>query len=173
MNLRLATLTDLPILVGMMRSYLREQQAEGCTVRFTTRSLDAYRDLARRYLSGQLDGVIVVAEEASRVGEVVALAMAGEPGVPPMLDNTLGRQANVWLVWVDPAYRKTGLALSMLSWGRPYLVGMGFETATMTVREGNDLGERLTLAYGAAPSERMYHFRLEEEPRHGRKQQQG
>jgi GNAT superfamily N-acetyltransferase len=161
---RLATMADLETVIVMLRSYLREQQMGGSPVLFTRQTLDVYRDMARCYLSGLMEGLVVLAEDE---GEVVGFALSGEEMAPPALETDLGRMAQVWLVWVDPTYRKTGAALGMLSWGRPHLLERGFERACMCIRKGNDLGEKLTLSYGARPVERMYHFDLQKEPRHG------
>lgn len=165
--MRFATEEDLPRIETMLRSYLQEEEDRGSPVRFTRKTLDWYRDLARAYVLGGAFGVVVLGEVDSEAGtEVAGFALSGEdPGVPRW-DHSLGRVAVVWIAWVAREHRKSGIGLRMLHFGRPRLLELGFETAVMSVRTGNAEGQALTLGFGAGPAEAAYHFRLEEEP-HG------
>jgi ribosomal protein S18 acetylase RimI-like enzyme len=162
---RLATPADLPAWEDRLRAYLLEQE-KSSPVRLTRRTLDWYRNLAHSYLKGSLFGVLVL---AMKEAEMTGFALGGEDPGTPHLDTNLGRQAVVWLVWVDPAHRQSGLGLGMLSFGRPHLVELGFETAVMSVRAANAEGVRLTEAFGARLEELIYLFPLREEPHHGQR----
>lgn len=148
----------------MLRHYLSEQEKVG-TVRLTRRTLDVYRDIGRSYTSGGLFGTLVFAERDSGVGpQPFGFALAGEDFTGLRLDTTLGRVAFVWLVWVTPSERQTGAGLAMLLFGRPRLLELGFETASLGVREGNTEGHALSRAFGATVNERQYLFPLKEAP---------
>ena len=165
MNLRFAHFQDLKKLDPMLRDYLHEQREAGSPVLPTQRTFNAYRDMARAYLSGSLFGVLVLAEDE---GTPVGFVLAGEnTSGGTRFDTSLGKVAYVWLVWVAPHVRKHGVGLSMLSFGRPRLVELGFNVAAMTVREDNTEGQALTLAFGASPTEREFLFDLAEKPHHG------
>lgn len=156
---RLALSSDLGAFEEMLRAFLLEQAAAGSTVQVTRRTVDWYRDLARSYVLGSLFGVLVLAEEGAPVG----FALAGEDLGQPRLDSDLGRQAAVWAVWVNPAHRKHGTGLAMLSFGRPLLVDQGFQTAVTSVREGNVEGDALTRGFGARPMEQLFRVALRED----------
>lgn len=159
---------DFPRFEAMLRLYLAEEEERGSPVRFTHRTLNWYRELGRSYLWGQAHGVIVFGEVESEAGkEVAGFALSGESHDSPW-DHNLGRIAVVWIVWVATEHRKSGIASTMLRFGRSRLVEMGFETAVMSVRYGNQEGQGLTLGFGAGAAEAAYHFRLEEEPRGAR-----
>lgn len=163
--MRIATQADLPQFELMLRGYLAEQEAVGSPVLFTRMTLDWYRDLAWDYVTGSRFGVIVLGEVESEAGqEVVGFAMAGEGG-QPHLDTNLGRVAVVWIDWVAPEHRKARVGVSMLLFGWPTLLEMGFDTAAMSVREGNEQGEALCRSFGAFPVERFFHYPLKEAPR--------
>jgi len=163
--MRLATLEDLPQVELMLRGYLAEQEGDGSPVLLTRKTLDWYRDLARSYLAGSQFGVVVLGEVESEAGpEVVGFALSGESG-PPHLDTNLGKVAIVWIDWVTGEHRKSGVGLGMLLFGWPSLVEMGFDTAMMSVREGNPGGAALCRAFGAFPVEQHFHYPLKETPR--------
>ena len=147
----------------MLRLYLAEQQAAGDPVLLTTRSVDGFRALASSYLTGSLFGIVVLAETPKGPAGFV---LVGEQPGQPMLDTTLGRVANVWIAWTPQDRRKGGVALAMLSFGRPYLVEMGFKTASMSVRADNERGRRLSESFGAVLAEHFYTFPLAEQPAH-------
>jgi GNAT superfamily N-acetyltransferase len=153
-GVRLAGSEDLTQLGQLIRAYLREQAAEGGPVRFTQTSLDWYRNLARSYLLGSLFGAVTIAEGGA------GFAMGGEDPGTPRLDTDHGRTAVVWIAYVEPAYRKTGLAIALLACGLPKIVEMGFKTAMMGVLEGNQAGHGLCRAFGAELTERSYRFTL-------------
>lgn len=161
MKLRLATLSDLPVVTKLLRAFLAEQDGR-TPVQFTRRTLDAYLDWFRQYLEGGLAGVVVLAEDEDGPA---GMAVGGAGVGPCLLDLNLGRVALVSVVWVVPSQRKHGLALQMLSFGQPHLVEMGFVTATMTAWEDNAEGHALCRAFGASPAERTYHFPLQEADR--------
>jgi len=163
-NYRFATTSDLPKVNHLMWRYLCEQEASGSPVRATKHTLDAYRDLARAYLAGGMFGVVVLAEKS--LGDPVGFALAGEDVGRLRYDTTLGKVAFVWLIWVTYEFRKSGTALGMLTFGRPRLLELGFETASMSVRENNPEGQALTLAYGGVLAEREYLFALSGTPAH-------
>lgn len=158
MNLSLATPADIPRLTEATRQYLTEQAKLGGTVLLTPRTLDFYRDLLRSYLMGSLFGTVVIAEDPDR--HLAGFALAGEPTSPPSIDTSYGKMLVVWLVWVAPEHRQSGLGLKMLLYGQPYAVSQGFETAVMHVREGNPMGQGLTESFGATPHEQAYLFDL-------------
>jgi len=155
---------DLAPFDAMLRAYLREEENLGSPVRLTVQTLDSYRKLAGAYVRGAMAGVIVFAEED---GRPVGFAMAGEDTAASGIETTLGRVAFVWIAWVEEAHRKAGVGLSMLKYGRPRLLDLGFQTASMNTREGNSVGEALCAAYGAREVERVYHVPLAREPGHG------
>ena len=157
---------DLAEFDRMLRSYLREEENRGSPVKFTVQTLDSYRKLAGAYLRGSLAGVIVFAEED---GKTVGFALAGEDTASSGIETTLGRVAFVWIAWVEESHRKAGVGLSMLKYGRPRLLDLGFQTASMNTREGNPEGEALCAAYGAQEVERVYHVPLAREPGHGQR----
>lgn len=161
--MRFATVEDFGLIEIMLRSYLAEQEAVGSPLRFTRRTLDWYRDLIWSYLEGKESGAIVLGEVSSEAGEEVAgFAMGGEsPGESPV-DLSIGRMAQVWVVWVTPEHRRSGLALSMLRFGQPRLVEMGFETAVMSSRAANQQGNALCRSFGAFNVENFYQFSLGE-----------
>ena len=170
MKYEFATTKELPAIERMIRLYLAEQEDNGSPVQLTKRTVDAYRLLASSYLVGSLFGVVVLAilETAEAAPETVGFALAGEDIGLPRFDTSLGRLAQVWIDFVEPAYRKSGAGIGMLLFGRSRLLELGFETAAMSVREGNTAGRALTEAYGSRFVERLYHFSLKEEP-NGRK----
>jgi hypothetical protein len=61
---------------------------------------------------------------------------------------------------MSPDYRRSGLMMKMLVFGQPYAVAMGFETAVMSVREGNPMGLGLAEAFGSTLNERSLVFDL-------------
>lgn len=166
MDYRLATYADLESVSNLLRYYLQEQWASGDPIIPTNRSVQTYHDLVRGYINGSSFGIVILAEQQ---GEVVGFVLTGEHPSRNAFDTTLGKVAVVWIAWTHPAHRKGGTALGMLSFGRPHLVAMGFQTATMTVRSNNEQGRALTLAFGAEPAESTYLFPLAEEPAHLRR----
>lgn len=164
---------DLAAFDEMLRGYLLEEEKAGSPVRLTVRTLEFYRSLAFAYTIGSLFGTLVFAEAESPVGgQPIGFALAGESGMPPALDLAHGRTAQVWITWVDPAHRQGGVGLGMLAFGEPRLLELGFELASMSFREGNELGEKLGRSFGAFPVERFYHYRLGGTD-HGRRIQTG
>lgn len=163
LGLRLATSKDLPQVELMIRRYLAEAEKASPRVRLNRRSVDRYRDLALAYVRGSLAGVVVIAGTEKPVG----LAMGGEDLGQPYLDGGWGRTATVWIAWVAPEARQSGLALKMLYWGLPHLVELGFDTALMGVLETNTAGRALTEAFGAQLTERLYAYPLKEKPHGG------
>jgi ribosomal protein S18 acetylase RimI-like enzyme len=157
MNLRFATLEDFPDIERLLRLYLAEQEDGGSVVRFTLRTLDAHRDMIRQYLTGQMLGIVRIAEDEE--GNAVGFGYAGEDHGPCPYDTTLGKVANVWVMWVAEGHRKQGAALEMLTSSQERFAELGFDTAMMTVREGNEEGLQLSLAFGAQPLERILYFR--------------
>lgn len=158
--IRFGRQSDLPAFELALRSYLLEQRTLGSPVRVTRQTVDFYRGLCESYLRGSLFGFLILAEEA---GRLVGFVLVGEDTGPPVLDTSLGRMAIVWLTWVAEPFRKTRLALGMLRFGRPRAVELGFETASMLVREGNLQGSALARAFGAKPAEQILHFQIKEE----------
>ena len=172
MKYEFATTKELPAIERMIRLYLAEQEDSGSPVQLTKRTVDAYRLLASSYLVGSLFGVVVLAyvETAEAAPELVGFALAGEEISPLAFDTTLGRVAFVWQVWVAPEHRKAGAGLGMLTFGRPRLLELGFQTASMSVRAENQESRALCEAFGAKLVELNLHYPLKEEP-HGRRQQ--
>lgn len=152
---RLAVAADLPVIEEMLRSFLLEQLAQGSPVQVTRRTMTWYRDLVRSYVRGSLFGVVVLALEGE---QPVGLAVAGEDVGEPRLDTSYGRTAVVWGAWVEPAHRKQGTALAMLSYGQPFLMEQGFVGAVMSAREDNREAEALISSFGAHLVERIYRF---------------
>lgn len=152
---------DLSCFDELLRRYLMEESKAGSPVRMTRRTLDFYRDLARGYLIGAESGVLVFAGEDSAVGpQPVGFALAGGSPFFPWIDTEYGKTATVWIAWMEPRFRQKGTALGMLAFGEPQLLEMGFEVAAMSVREENPSGQALSLAFGAKPIERFYHYTL-------------
>lgn len=165
MSCRFASAEDLPIFEKMLRAYLLEESETGSRMLFTRRTMDWYRTLGRSYVLGALFGSIVLAVVESEVGsQVVGFVLEGEDEGEPRLDTNLGRRAQMWIVWVDPAHRRAGAALDMLRFGCPRLVELGFETMGMGTREENSGAQALAKALGAQPTERLYFLPLKEEP---------
>ena len=164
MSYRLATRDDWPRIDPLLRAFLVEHRLGGSAAVVSARNVENYRRLAEDYLHGRIPGVVVLAHEDNRL---VGFALAGEPQAPGWLELDGGKTAVVWIAYVDPAYRKKGVALGMLVWGRPHLLELGFETATMGVREDNEVALALCRAFGARASERLLRFPLNEEPGHG------
>lgn len=158
--IRFGRQSDLPAFELALRSYLLEQRKTGSPVRVTRQTVDFYRGLCENYLRGSLFGFLILAEEA---GRLVGFVLVGEDTGPPRLDTALGREAAVWLAWVAEPFRKTGLGIGMLRFGLPRAVELGFETATMTVREENQEGLALCRAFGARVAERLLIFPVREE----------
>lgn len=152
---------DLSAFDEMLRRYLMEEAKAGSPVRMTRRTLDFYRDLARGYLIGSDFGVLVFAQDDSAVGpQPVGFALAGGSPFFTWIDTEHGKTATVWIAWTEPRFRKQGVGIGMLAFGEPRLLELGFEIAAMSVREGNPGGDKLSLAFGAQPIERFYHYTL-------------
>ena len=162
MKIRLATKDDMPAFVLLLRECLLEEEIMGQQVLATRRTVEHYREFAWQYVTGGLFGVLVLAEDN---GAIRGFALAGEDTGDRRVESTSGRVAYIWQAYTSPSYRKDGVALSLLIWGRPFLLEMGFETAVMSVLESNLEGQALTLSFGAKPVDRVYHFALKEEPR--------
>ena len=162
---RLAQYADLGAVESMLRYYLQEQWTSGDPIVPSNRSVQVFQDLARSYINGSGFGVVVLAHEPGQEAPV-GFVLAGEHPGATVFDTVLGKVAVIWIAWTHPAHRKAGLGLGMLSFVRPHLVGMGFLTATMTVRDGNEMGNAISLAFGAKPTERVYFYTLPEEPAH-------
>jgi ribosomal protein S18 acetylase RimI-like enzyme len=161
---RFAELSEMPLFESMLRLFLQEQQDSGSPVLFTRKTLDWYRDLGRLYLTGQRLGFVVLGEIESEAGSQVAgFTLAGEELGPPRFDTTLGKTGIIWLIWVAPEHRKSRLGLEMLySLVEPGREA-GFDTAILAVHESNQAGMAITHAFGAAPAERVFHFRVSKE----------
>ncbi len=165
MKIRLATTADRASIDTMIRLYLVEQRQIGNPVQVTRQTVSAYRDLSEHYLTGRIPGLVIVASEED--GTLCGLVLAGDLVNPMGIESDYGRQAVVSLAWVQQTHRKTRLGLEMLVWGRPLLVELGFDTATMAIREGNEAGMALARSFGAVPSETLLTYPLREETRHG------
>lgn len=152
---------DLSAFDELLRKYLMEDQKNGSPVRMTRRTLDFYRDLARGYLIGHSFGILVFADEDTAVGpQPIGFTLAGDSPFFPWIDTEHGKTATVWISWVEPRFREKRTALGMLAFGEPKLLELGFEIAAMSVREENPGGQALSLAFGAKPLERFYHYTL-------------
>lgn len=162
MNYRFANAgPDLSAYDELLRRYLMEETKAGSPVRMTRRTLDFYRDLARGYLIGSDFGVLVFADEDTAVGpQPVGFALAGGSPFIAWIDTEHGKTATVWITWAEPRLRQQGIGLGMLAFGEPRLLELGFEIAAMSVREENPSGQALSLAFGAKPIERFYHYTL-------------
>jgi hypothetical protein len=152
---------DLSAFDEMLRRYLMEEAKAGSPVRMTRRTLDFYRDLARGYLIGAEAGLLVFAEDETAVWpQPTGFTLAGAGPWLTWIDTEHGKTATVWITWMEPRFRKKGAALGMLAFGEPKLLDLGFEVAAMSVREENPSGQKLSLAFGAQPIERFYHYAL-------------
>jgi len=162
--MRIAGPEDFPAFDTMLRSFLGEQETrEGCRMLFTRRTLERYRELARGYLSGQRFGGVVLGEIETEAGhELAGFALCGEDDGPTAVDMTFGKIAILWMVWISPEHRKSGLGFAMLQYALPTLVEMHFDTVLMSVREGNAEGDALRRAMGALPMERCFSYAVKE-----------
>lgn len=161
---------DLSAYDELLRRYLMEDSKAGSPVRMTRRTLDFYRDLARGYLIGQTSGLLIFAEEDTAVGpQPVGFTLTGESPFLPWIDTEHGKTATVWIAWVEPRFREKAVGIGMLAFGEPRLLELGFEIAAMSVREKNQAGQALSIAFGAEPIERFYHYTLGGGPHHGRR----
>lgn len=156
---RLATLADLPAIGKANWAWLEEQAAAGGPLLPTPRSQRVHMDLVEAYLQGEREGLVVMAESGPRQ---VGVALAGEPWSAGGYDTQFGKTATIWLVWVHPDWRKSGVGLGMLQWGRPIVLSRGFKTAVCTTLHMGTGGAQLARAFGIHPIETVYAMPLKE-----------
>jgi GNAT superfamily N-acetyltransferase len=146
--LRFADYRDRPKFLKLWKSFMHEEQQLGSLVHPSDYNLRQHCQLFESYTGGSLFGLCVLAEVGE---EPVGILMVGEdyPG-GLVLETDLGKSAQVWGVYVDPAYRKTGLAHRMQDFGLPETMKLGFDTVTSMVLD-SEAARANALNWGTKP----------------------
>lgn len=123
MTVRLANRDDLPAVYDLLNAYLTDMRSKGAEIQPTIRTLDFYASLADRYVDGEVDGAVVVADSESGL---VGVSMAGDCTLP--IDSDYGKTAIGWGTYVVPSERGNHLGDSLRQVLRNALRSAKFDT---------------------------------------------
>lgn len=145
MELREADGADLPRLVDLWLSFAREMASVDD---FDALAADA-RTAARDHRRAQLDRDDVTMLVASVDGDLVAFTTAEHRPAPPVFRR--GDGVHVHELYVRPAYRRQGIATSLLTDVREWAAARGCEHLTLDVHVENDAARAFYREHGFDP----------------------
>lgn len=104
----------------------------GSVILPTEENLREFLGLFESYTVGSLHGFCLLAEPpgAPAVGCVL---VGEEPGLGLHLKTTIGRLAMLWGVYVEPEWRRRGVAWKLQDDGMIHIQGWGFDTVSSQV----------------------------------------
>lgn len=106
--IRAATAEDRSQFEVLWAEFLRDANKAGADVIPNLRNLSTMMNFFDLYVSGGLDGVVLISIGA--IGQPTGVTMSGEPQRPQAFDSEFGRIANGWGTYVREAYRGEGVS---------------------------------------------------------------
>jgi GNAT superfamily N-acetyltransferase len=160
LEIRRATIKDRATFLGLWKEFMLEQEKLGSPVRVTDDNLRLYANLFESYEIGSLFGACLLAYQKDRP---VGLILAGEqpPGGLP-LETKYGKSATLWGVYVQPEYRRQGIAKKLQDAGPTVLRTMGFKTLFSSLIYGSEIATANALSWGVRPVETIIYCPLDE-----------
>ena len=154
--IRLATLDDRPHFLRLWASLLEEQHKGGAQVLPTRNNLYLCLEAFENYATGREKGLSMFwwPEDSD---EPVGLAMGGEDVKFNRWDTNLDKLCTLWGVYVDPPYRKDGVAGKLLdSLVHTGIAELGFDHVEVHVLETNTASRVLVENFAGKPF--LYHY---------------
>ena len=141
-TVRMATIEDRSVFLGLWAEYLKTQEDLGDFVRATDRTLDIYDSIFVSAVSPGA-GVVVIAEDGDYpCGALMRRAV----DIP--FDTTLGKTVMSFGVYVRKEFQNQGIAKQMADIAATELRRHGFQSALTEVVKGNELSDRYSNAVG-------------------------
>lgn len=131
-EIALATPANRSRVIDLTRAYLEELLPLGSEILPTDRSLATFARFFDAYVSGDWPGAVVLSDGG--------FTMAGQSGPEPLFDTKFGRMAYGWGTYVEPAYRRQGLAAAMRAALRDELRRQGFGAIAGAAHHLNGVG---------------------------------
>ena len=156
--IRLATLDDRPHFLRLWALLLEEQHKGGSQVLPTTNNLYLCLEAFENYTTGRENGVAIFwwPEDCE---EPVGITMGGEDIKFNRWDTELDKLGTMWGIYVDPSYRKAGVAGKLLDeLVNNAIAKLGFTHAEIHVLESNVASRTLTESFAGKPF--LYHYIL-------------
>jgi L-amino acid N-acyltransferase YncA len=152
MNVRLAELKDAALFITLWRKFLRELRATGGDILPTNRTMSFFADLFNAYVSRQMKGVIVLADDHS-------VLMWGE--TKRYVDSINDPFVLGFGTYVDPEHRQKGICRLMRKKAIEVCKDLGMKGVIGEVHSKNDVGLSASLADGFEPMATRGILRLE------------
>lgn len=140
-NVRAGSLTDLDALAPLWQRFYEDQRAQGMRARVPKNGFAEWTESLRPAL-GRF-ACLVVAQDGAQIAGFVLGRVRGMP-------RYLGGASAGWIseVWVEPAYRKRGLAEAMVRSAIEWFKGQGIARIELQVVHGNAAAQRLYARLG-------------------------
>jgi L-amino acid N-acyltransferase YncA len=126
----------------------------------TEKNLQVMLNAFDNYVSGALDGVVVIA--FSDDDKPIGAAMCGELNKESMFDSAFGRGASQWGHYVREEYRNAGIAAKMNTLAFRNIKKLGFDVVIGPVLESNVSSMKTAMRVGAVPVAQMMLVNLKE-----------
>ena len=128
-----------PAFIDMLGDYLEEESSNGSELSPSVRNFNFLAEIARLYLFGQIDGVVLLAGE-------VGFLLWGK--APNQLDYRWGKTAVGWGTYVRPGFRGQGISKALREEGKRQLRNKGFAVVLGAVLVGNTAGKESGIKAG-------------------------
>lgn len=140
-TIRHATAGDRDLFLALWCEFALDIQENGYELRWTPRTEAFFGSLFDAYVSGTLDGVVLLA------GTDGALIW-GEIGKEPLFDTSFGRIANGFGTYLRRSLRGLGLSTRMRDVAASRLRELGFDCVLGAARHENRAGYESSLSFG-------------------------
>ena len=153
-RVRRAKPQDRKLFLKLYKEHLESVQYEPGRALPTERNLEVIGRVFDSYVSGELDGVVLLVAQD-------AMLMHGEQG-EPLLETNLGRTATGWGIYVRENLRGRGVIQKMYKRSKTLLREMGFDHVYGCVSVDTGPGRRATEKAGFKGSSLLIHLPLAE-----------
>jgi len=152
---------DLPEFIQLWTDFIEELAQVGGEFVADEGTLRDVRNLFDAYVSGALDGLVVLYEPP---GEgLQGVGFIGETrGDAAIRDSRFGKMAHTWGLYIRPAHRKKKIGYHLqMNIGRK-LKTLGFDTVGATILDDNNIAKLAALGSGMKPHATVWRCVLEE-----------
>lgn len=158
--IREATMEDLPTFLEKWQKLMEHLAALGGEMVPGGHNLMEFARLFEGYVTGQIAGTCLFWEDADEV--VQAVLLWGEDWHPARFEHNLGRVAQGWGMWIEPAHRKHGISNRMRAEAATRLRDQGIDTLVGTILAANEDSYQSSWKFGGRPHATVGIYRLKE-----------
>ena len=152
---------DLPEFIQLWTEFIEELALVGGEFVADENTLRDVRNLFDAYVSGALNGLVVLYEPPG--GGPQGVGFIGETrGTPAIRGSTTGRVAHGWGIYIRPAHRKLHIAKALQENIGRKLIKLRFDTVSYTILTDNQAGVASAECVGMKPHAVVYHQRLKD-----------